>query len=141
VCYVRAVGTPVYSFLLREVRPGAQLSPELRAAAAGRLPVWRLAYRRQDPLLAAGGLAAVSEGGRLAGRSGSLDGEGSSDDESSFGMSSVEEESDGDEELLMDGSDVEGMEHGHHQLPGPPAGGEVQEGHEEWGPGGDAGAY
>lgn len=54
ICYARAVGTPVYSF---QVESGE---------GSGLGEGWTLAYRTPDPLHAAGGLAAVSEGGRLA---------------------------------------------------------------------------
>lgn len=104
--YVRAVGTPLYTFVLREVQHADQLLPELRADAAGRLPAWQLAYTCQDTVLANGGLIVVSEAGRLVG----LDPRywDDSNDESDHSMSGEEDESDGDQESLWGSSDEDG---------------------------------
>lgn len=76
VCYVRVLGSPIYSFQLE--RQQAQQQQQAKDDI-----VWKLAYCPRDPLQAAGGLVAVSEGGRLAHEEGEEDSEsGLEDDES-----------------------------------------------------------
>ncbi|KAL4419887.1 hypothetical protein ABPG75_006985 [Micractinium tetrahymenae] len=105
VCYARAVGAPIYSFQLEQGESVEQ--------GGG----WVLSYRTPDPLQAAGGLVAVSEGGRLAAPGGG-GGEGAGEE---------------------DGSDMESLEGHSDQFSDSEE--ETDEEEEEWLLGGDAGAY
>ena len=96
ICYLRALGTPIYNFQLRQL-------PALQAAGQqAQQGSWQLAYCCPDPLLEAGGLEAVSEGGRLA-AGGGEDAVASDGAASEDGSEAGEEEwadSDDDEEDL-----------------------------------------
>lgn len=94
VCYLRALGTPIYNFYMRQLpAPPAEQAQQVQqvqqqqgqreagssgAAAAGAAAIaaapdaaaapgarWQLVYCPSDPVVEAGGLVAVSEGGRL----------------------------------------------------------------------------
>lgn len=156
ICYVRVVGSPVYNFMLRPLGPFSQQQQQpqqQQEQAAGRQQLQQqqqetgtqrlLAYLSPDPLLEAGGLVAVSEGGRLAGGSGSeSEGDEEEDDDSSLAGNSED----------YDFSDMEGEEADGAALMGPPVGFAQQPGEggaagggsgndDEWPIHGDAGAY
>ena len=90
VCYLRALGTPIYNIYMRQLtappaeqqqqqqQQGEQEAGSSGAAATGAAAVaaapdaaadpgarWQLVYCPSDPVVDAGGLVAVSEGGRL----------------------------------------------------------------------------
>lgn len=61
VGYLRVTGSPLYSFHLQQRQQQGS-----SGSGGGDGDGWQLAYCAPDPLLQAGGLVAVSEGGRLA---------------------------------------------------------------------------
>lgn len=97
MCYLTAEGKPLYSFQLQQLAgmaPGgaadapasaSQQQQQQAPGGAAQQGGWQLAYNPADPVLAAGGLAAVSEGGRLAGGGAAQEGSDSEEEEPGFG--------------------------------------------------------